>query len=349
MSGHSLIPGVGRVCVFLALKLRSLGFVRSKASSKVAQSCNLLYRRFAIGRACDSRRPARVCAPWQNAILRYSRLQICATTKALAKTLSHRGRRLGVYQNVLSLLVFSFSALLVSAGPAAPEREFFREGVNAYRAAQYEAAAKNLRESALLHPASGTYQNLGLSEWQRNQTGPAVLAWEQSLWLDPFNQSAHNNLRFARKVAQIDAPDLSWEEVISTWLPVNWWGWIVCFSLWLAIGAISAPIFLRRPKASWHQGLAAFGLMLFLLSLPAQFGVHRRERIGFVMEKGTALRLTPTLEAQTMSQLAAGEPVRWMRTRGDFLLVRNNRATGWVQRKQLGFLTSQRNGTPTPN
>jgi len=249
----------------------------------------------------------------------------------------------------LSLLLVSFYPFFASEARGASHETLFRDGANAYRAADYETAAKILRESVLRYPASGTYQNLGLTEWQRSQPGPAVLAWEQSLWLDPFNQSARNNLRFARKAAQLDAPDLSWDEVISTWLPVNWWGWIVCLSLWLAFGAISIPIFLRRPKASWHQSIAAFGLMLFLLGLPAQFGVHKRERIGFVMEKGTALRLTPTLEAQTTSQLFPGEPVRCMRSRGEFLLVRSNRSTGWVQRKQLGFLATQPTGNPIVN
>ena len=49
--------------------------------SLVAQICNLPYRRFAIGKACESSgAPALAHGP-QNAILRYSRLQICATLK----------------------------------------------------------------------------------------------------------------------------------------------------------------------------------------------------------------------------------------------------------------------------
>ena len=47
--------------------------------SLVAQIFNLLYRRFAIGRVLQMR----ACFSadgWQNAILRYSRLKICATT-----------------------------------------------------------------------------------------------------------------------------------------------------------------------------------------------------------------------------------------------------------------------------
>src|SRR6266581_2118978 len=45
----------------------------------VAQICNLLYRRFAIGRVSPASRTLAVAAGPQNVILRYSRLQICAT------------------------------------------------------------------------------------------------------------------------------------------------------------------------------------------------------------------------------------------------------------------------------
>src|SRR6266568_3704747 len=56
----------------------------------VAQICNLLYRRFVIGRA--SHHPSRrvlTDAP-QNAILRYSRLQICATRNRISGFISFR-------------------------------------------------------------------------------------------------------------------------------------------------------------------------------------------------------------------------------------------------------------------
>ena len=96
---------------------------------------------------------------------------------------------------------------------------------------------------------------------------------------------------------------------------------------------------LRRPKAFGHQALAAFGLMLFLLSLPAQFGVHSRTRVGFILEKGTPLLLTPTYEGQRITQLASAEAVRYLRARGDFLLVRTGRASGWIERKQVGFIS----------
>ena len=45
----------------------------------VAQICNLPYRRFAIGRASESSSALALADLPQNAILRYGRLQICAT------------------------------------------------------------------------------------------------------------------------------------------------------------------------------------------------------------------------------------------------------------------------------
>jgi hypothetical protein len=235
----------------------------------------------------------------------------------------------------LVLLTTSSSAIAGAANPS------FVAGIQAYKSSDFESAASFFRQSGLLRPASGTFQNLGLAEWHNNRIGRAVLAWEQALWLDPFNRAARNNLRFARKAAQVDAPDLAWYEVISGWLPGNWWSWIISSSLWLAVGAVVLPMVFRRPKAFWHQALAAFGLMLFLLSLPAQLGVHTRTNVGFILDKGTPLRLTPTQEAQTLTQLAPGESVRWLRARGNFILVRTSRANGWIERNKVGLLCEQ--------
>jgi hydrogenase/urease accessory protein HupE len=55
------------------------GYVVSAPVGLVAQICNLLYRRFVIGRASDGSSVLAVADAPQNAILRYGRLQICAT------------------------------------------------------------------------------------------------------------------------------------------------------------------------------------------------------------------------------------------------------------------------------
>jgi len=158
-------------------------------------------------------------------------------------------------------------------------------------------AVKAFQQSTRRQLASGTLQNLGNAEWKLGRTGPAILAWERALWLDPFHKAARMDLRFARKTAQLETPDLAWYEVISTWLPANWWAWIAGVSLWLAVGMVMLPGILRLRKATWHQAVAAFCLMVFLLSIPAYVGLHTRSRIGFVLQPDTLLRLTPPRSA----------------------------------------------------
>ena len=216
--------------------------------------------------------------------------------------------------------------------------DLFRDGTTAYRTSDYAGAIKAFRQSANLQPASGTLQDLGLAQWRRGRAGAAILSWEQSLWLEPLNAAAKGNLRYARKIAQLEAPDLTWYEVVSTWLPGNWWAWIAGISFWSTIAMVMLPGIFRQPKRAWHQAVAALGLTIFLLSIPAHIGVHTRSRIGFVQQKDTPLRLTPTHEAQSVTRLAAGEPARLERQRGNYILIRTSRSTGWVERGQFALI-----------
>lgn len=240
-------------------------------------------------------------------------------------------QRSGALQILILIIALDANACFASSSEI-----LFQEGTEAYRSSDYLRAAQSFRKSARLQPSSGALHNLGNSEWQRGGTGRAILAWEQAAWLDPFNKSARTNLRFARKTAQLESPELTWYEVVSSWLPANWWAWLAGISFWFAIGASLLPGIFRRRRATWHQAVAALGFTVFLLSLPAHVGVHTRSRIGFILQKETPLRLTPTQEAQALTRLSAGEPARWQRTRGNYVLLRTNRSLGWVEVEQFG-------------
>lgn len=234
------------------------------------------------------------------------------------------------------ILLFSLFAEQVLATPGS----LFQHGIESYRAGNYAQASTEFREAARVRPASGTLQNLGLAEWQRGHTGEAILAWEQARWLDPFNRAAEGNLRYVRRLAQLEAPDLAWYEAVSSAVPMNWWGWIAAISFWVAIGAIILPGIFRRRRTATYQAIAAIALMIFLLTLIAQLGVQTRSRFAFVLEKEAVLRLTPTQEAQPISRLQPGEALRLKKARGQYFLVRSSRATGWVKKSEIGRLIS---------
>ena len=217
--------------------------------------------------------------------------------------------------------------------------EAFRDGTNAYYAGQFGQSAEAFRRSAAASPAAGTLHNLGNAEWQGNHRGAAILAWEQAQWLNPYDRNTSANLRFARKVAQLDPPELSWFESCSAWLPVDWWAVIACVSFWTALGLVALPGMLGWRKAGWHQAVAAAGLAVFLLCLPALAGVFSRSKIGIILPKDAPLRLTPTSEGQILARLPAGDAGRCERERGNFVFVRTAVAAGWMEKRQFGIIS----------
>jgi hypothetical protein len=236
------------------------------------------------------------------------------------------------------LLVVCLSGLC-RAEATIPAQDLFQQGSASYATNGFERAAELFQKAALASPAPGTLHNLGNAEWQSGHPGPAILAWERAQWLNPFKRDTRGNLRFARKARQLDAPELAWYEICSTWLPVNAWAWIAGVSFWLAVAMIMLPGILRWRKADWHQGIAAAGFAIFLLTLPALAGVHTRSKLGVVLPQETPLRLTPTSEAQIVTRLPAGETARLERERGAYIFIRTPSSAGWVARAQFGLVS----------
>ena len=220
--------------------------------------------------------------------------------------------------------------------------ELFTDGLENYSMGEFVKATQRFQQSLDLRPASGTLLNLGIVQWRRGNAGAAILAWEKVLWMDPSNQDAKGNLEFARQISQLEAPDLAWYEIASTWLSANAWAWLAVCSLSLVVAMITLPQVFDWPKAGWHQATAALGLCVLLLSIPANVGIMTRTRLGFVLEKNTPLRLTPTEDAEFKTTLAAGEPARKVRMRGDFVFIRTLHNSGWLKASQLGLVSRNR-------
>ena len=226
-------------------------------------------------------------------------------------------------------------AILIGAAISGRAADNFARGIELMHAGEYPEAAAAFTDAAQAQPAVGTFVDLGLAEWQRGHAGAAMLAWERAGWIDPLDARVEANLKFARQVTQADAPELRWYELPSTWLPSTLWMWLTGVSLWLAAGLLVMPGIFRRRVVGWQQTLAALAFGVFLFALTADAGVVSRGRIGFVLKKNTALRLTPTREGEIISTLTAGEPGREIRTRGDYVFVRTTSGSGWLERDQF--------------
>jgi hypothetical protein len=243
-------------------------------------------------------------------------------------------------RHISTLLLFFTGILLAAEAPAPPAtKDAFAQGLSEYLSGNYGVAAEKFQAAALDRPSAGVYHNLGNAEWKLNNTGRAILAWEQCLWLDPWDRRAKTNLRLARSAAQIESPDLTWFELCSTWLPASAWAWLASLSFWSALVLLLLPGLLGWRKFEWQQGLATGCFTVFILTLPALAGLQTRSRSGLLLSKPTGLRLTPTDHAQIITSMAAGEWARLERRRGDYLYLRmNNGSSGWVKQFEFGAL-----------
>lgn len=268
------------------------------------------------------------------------RAELIDAMNALERTLQPREPVWSFLARPRTSMAQAVAILGISAGTSfgASSQTEWQQGTNAFAAQQFEEAARHFQNVAATEPSPGSMVNLGLAEWHLGNVGPAILAWEQAVWLNPFTRQAAQNLAFARHSAQLVGPELAWFEVPSRWLPPNWWPWLTGAGLWLAVGAILLPGILGERRAAWQQGVAALGFTLFLICIPAQIGVQTRAKLGIVLQKDTPLRLTPTSQAQTILHLAAGEPARVRRTRGQFLYVKTAGSAGWILKSEVGLI-----------
>jgi hypothetical protein len=239
-------------------------------------------------------------------------------------------------------------ALLVPGGLAAAEtaRESpsvrFLQGITNYQRGDFTNAAACFRAAADQSLAPGAYCNLGNAEWLAGRTGHAVLAWERARWIDPFQETARDNLDFARKMAHLDAPEPAWSELCSAWLPTAWWPWLAMGFFWCAVAGWILPLRSNKAKTDWRQGVTAAGFAGFLLVLPALAGIHERAKLGVVLDAPAPLRLAPAPHAQAIATLRAGERVRRERREGGYYLVRaSSDATGWVATDQVAWIAGQ--------
>jgi len=251
-------------------------------------------------------------------------------SRASTRTMRSPGARW--YPVMSAILLAGLLANVRAADPA------FDRGLESARDGRLAEAGVAFEKSLESQPSAGGFVNLGITEWQRGHAGAAILAWERAAWVNPFDESAKRNLKFARAVAQVDEPELRWFETVSTWLPPNFWVWLAGLSLWFSVGALVLPRVLRRHKSGWQQMLAALGLGAFIFTFAANIGVVTRTDLGVVIKKNAQLRLTPTSGSELTSTLSAGQPVRRIKTRGNFIFVRTPMATGWIDRTQVGLI-----------
>ncbi len=226
----------------------------------------------------------------------------------------------------------------------------FELGNQAYMSKKYAVAITHYRQSAKKRGfSSSLLYNLGNSYAELGKIGPAVLAYEQALRLDPTNPDIHINLESIRKANGLYQPNQPWWRRVISILGADQWLLLAGISFSLLSGSLLLMAFVRK---SWLikalKTVAVISSTSALLALPpAMFGYHHWR--DDVVLKSTRLRISPFDEAASAGAIQEGRIVTPVKTYKGFVFVQDiNGRKGWLSVRDLGSIQHLTTDVPTP-
>jgi len=236
-----------------------------------------------------------------------------------------------------ALQLFCCCLLVLVACTAQAATDSFLAGNQAYQQGQYDKALELYRQAAAEKGySSSLLYNMGNCFAHLKQTGPAVLAYERALLLEPGDRDARANLSRVRAMAHLPDPAARWwQRGINLLGPDQW---LLGGTILLA----GLSLFLLANTLRWHRlslpGLVSLILLLLLLAggmgLAAYQG-YRHWQESVVLKEADLL-ISPFATAESRGQLSAGQLVRVIKKYQEYVLVRDHgRNKGWLRATDL--------------
>ena len=259
-------------------------------------------------------------------------------------------RRRGRIAAALGLFLLLGGSGARAAGASRSPDELFARGCEQYSRGDYAAAADSYGEilSAGIRN-SRVFYNLGNACFRRNQIGLAILYYEKALKLDPADEDARENLRYAKlrirdRIPAEDSPLLlalavsvrdllRLEEVARLFLGLYLAGMLLGAGWILANGRRWAP----------HLGIAALVLIALSLACGGWMLLQGRARASadeaIVLVEKVEVLSGPGTENTLLASVHEGTKVRIHNRREAWVQVTlpDGRA-GWMRGEALGVI-----------
>ena len=225
---------------------------------------------------------------------------------------------------------------------SAADAELFKKANQDYRKGHFKEAADSYELLSNKNPDEAVFfYNLGNALHRLNKLGPTIVAYEQSLALDPRNPDTRANLKFARGLVQYRVEDKrNWylkaaQEVLDYFTEKEVIS-LVLFTYFLLAVSWSFVLFFKN-GAPWGKRkiLLAVSAVFFLVGLAKNIETHFI-RDAIVTTSETAVRYAPSEAEKVAFRLGEGVKVYVVDKREDWsrvLLV--NGDSGWIPSQQI--------------
>jgi len=221
----------------------------------------------------------------------------------------------------------------------------FAQANEQYAAGNYAEAAAIYSQIVTEQPSSVAYYNLGNAYFKQGELSQSILAYERCIRLDPRNQDARFNLRFAEsRITDNIADNQSF--FLSAFLAharnllrQTTWLWIsLCtFVVFLAM----MLLFLLAPETAARKtgfSLAVIMLIVALFSFFAARSLDRRDTLreeAIITQGVVNAKASPDRSGTELFTLHEGTKVRITETLGEWCNVTVGNYQGWIQLQNL--------------
>lgn len=243
-------------------------------------------------------------------------------------------------RKLLILLLF----FAVRSSYALPAKDLWQKGNNFYQHKIYDSAAWCYEQLLREQPrnAAATY-NLGNTYFRLNKIGLAVLYYQKTLYLQPGNTQAADNLALAesRITNRVpSAPDIffvKWWKSLTQASHANTWAIVtlVVFLAWIGLMTAKRFSLVQTIPPQLHVGLVLI-LVLFLFISFVAAGNKLDSGMAIVMQNDTPFMASPQSSGKPQSLVPEGTTITTHGSKGDWAQVQlPDGRTGWIQESRL--------------
>jgi tetratricopeptide (TPR) repeat protein len=259
-------------------------------------------------------------------------------------------RRLALTAFLLAFSASAFNPLFAHARESEG-----KQNAGIYNKANEYFAAKDYRNALRLYRElvergvenASLYYNLGNTYFKAGSLGYAILYYEKSLALAPFDRDIRANLGHARRSLKERVRPLYNERLyaffrfFSSLMKPGAVAYIELFLFLLTVGVANLAIFMpyarSKLKRPLYTCLALFALSA--LSLLWYAGYEKNHPRGIVVEKQVYVLSAPIAESETLFTLYEGTEMRVREARGDWARVSvADGREGWTLAQNIQFI-----------
>ncbi len=249
---------------------------------------------------------------------------------------------------VFLLIITVLAVWPTLAGAAAPARQLFQQGNEAYSRGEYQAAIGDYLGIARQYGVSASLlYNLANSYAADGRTGKAVVNALRALRLDPGNEDIRATLEQVRKDKGLYRQSRPLYERFADLLAPKQWTLMAAVALFLFSLAYLATFFVDNTPRVVGRGVMFCCLGVLLVSVPAAVFQYRTWNDAVVTAADARLLISPFASAGSSGTIREGRLVRPVKSHGNFLLVTDeNGRSGWLSKADLELISGQPSPAP---